>query len=336
MFLVLSAGGSIHGGTGCFPENRTAPDSSLLSRMCRKIATEKTAVHSILILQNGELCFEEYFNGFERDSLQLTYHVINSVISTLAGICIDNGLIKSVDQPVITFFPEYIPVVQDTLQFRITVKHLLTMTAGYQWESEHHDREIAEFRDNPELSAYLFQCPLAHRPGTVFSQNSGGIYLLIKIIEKVSGKSLPEFMKERLFDPLQITRYKLAADPAGRTKGPYALYLRPYDLIKLGSLFLNGQWNSKQLVSREWMAEAIRPHVRLTPRFQAFRDLNAEGFGYCWWIFPDMFAALGHSGQHLYISQEHAMVVLVTGRMRFIDPAGLYRDYIRPALSVQD
>ena len=166
------------------------------------------------------------------------------------------------------------------------------MSGGYKWESEHHNNPIKEFVENSNLLEYMFKCQLVNEPGTRFSQNSEGIFLLVKIIEKVTSKTIADFADEKLFKPLGILDYKWERDPIGKTKGPYALYMKPIDMAKYGYLISNnGKWNSKKIISDKWIKESTKLHFKLTPRFQIFKELNEQGAGYFWWIFPDMIAA---------------------------------------------
>ena len=313
--------------------DRKVLDQNILENMVKKIEDEKPGINSIIIFKNNKLEFEKYFNETGRETLQLTYHIINSVIATLIGICIDEGLIKNVDQKVISFFPKYEKTITDSLQHKITVKNLLTMTGGYKWETEHHNNEISEFVENPDLLEYMFKCPIANKPGTVFSQNSGGIFLLTKIIEKVSSMEIEEFADDKLFKPLGIENYKWERDSSGETKGPYALYMKPCDLAKFGCLYLNGgKWNDKQIVKKEWIEEATRLHFQLTPIVPISKEIGQNGIGYLWWNFSEMYAAQGHSGQKLFVIPSKKAVIIITANTRFYLPTRLYLDFIQKVI----
>ena len=313
--------------------DRKALNQNILENMTQKIEDEKSGINSIIILKNNKIEFEKYFNEIGKETPQLTYHIINSVISTLIGICIDEGLIQNVDKKAITFFPEYEKTITDSLQYKITIKHLLTMTGGYKWEAEHHNNEISEFVENPDLLEYMFKCPIANEPGTVFSQNSGGVFLLTKIIEKVTSTRIEEFADKKLFQPLGIQNYKWKRDSTGKTKGPYALYMTPRDLAKFGCLYLNrGKWNDKQIVKKEWIEEATELHFGLTPIAPISKEIEQKGMGYLWWNFSEMYAAQGHSGQKLFVIPSKKTVIVITGNTRFYLPTRLYLDFIQKAI----
>lgn len=305
-------------------------DSDLLNDMVSKIEEENINIHSIVIIKDGAYVLEKYFGDYTRESLHVTHHIINSVISCCIGICVDEGLINSTDEKIVTFFPEYTHLITDGRQYDITIRHLLTMSGGYQWESEHHDNPITEFVKHPNLVEYMFSCPLAITPGTVYHQNSGGIFLLTQIVEKVSGKTIADFVDEKLFTPLGITNYKWERDPIGKTKGPYALYMKSVDIAAYARLILNkGVWKRERIISEKWFSEALQVHFPLTARFPVFKDLGQRGAGYCWWIYQDMIMAMGHAGQHIYIIEKNNAVVVFVAEGWMIVPAQLYRDYIR-------
>jgi CubicO group peptidase (beta-lactamase class C family) len=304
-----------------------------LENMVEKIENENLGINSVIIVKNNQLVFERYFNENEKDNLQLTYHIINSVISTLIGICIDCGLIENVNQKVITFFPEYKEKITDSLQYKITIEHLLTMTGGYEWESEHHNNEIKEFVENPDLLEYMFSCSIANDPGTAFSQNSGGIFLLAKIIEKATSTTIEKFADEKLFKPLEIHNYKWERDSTGKTKGAYALHMSPRDLAKFGCLYLNeGVWDDKEIVKREWIKKSTELHLALSPIAPISLEIEQNGMGYLWWNFSGMYAAQGHSGQKLFVIPSKNTVVVITANTPFYIPTRLYLDFIRDAI----
>lgn len=313
--------------------DRKVLDQNILENMVRKIEDEKLEINSVIIVKNNNLVFEKYFNETQRETLQLTYHIINSVISTLTGICINEELIRSVDQKVISFFPEHEKTIKDSLQQEITIEHLLTMTGGYKWNSEHNNNEIQEFVENPRLLEYTFKCTIENKPGTSFFQNSGGIFLLTKIIEKVSSAEIEEFADKKLFQPLGIQNYRWERDSTGKTKGPYALYMTPRDLAKLGCLYLNkGKYKGKEIVSKEWIGESTKLHLELSPIVPISIEIGQKGMGYLWWIFSEIYAAQGHSGQKLFVIPSKKVVVVITANTNFYLPTRLYLDFIQKAI----
>ncbi|MBN1648683.1 MAG: serine hydrolase [Spirochaetales bacterium] len=317
-------------GNSLLKNHNTASFPDRFDDMSARIEKDNLPVHAIFIVCDNKLQFEKYYGGRDRETLHLTHHIINSVISCCIGICIDEGLIENTDSRVVLFFPEYIDLISDKRQYDITIRHLLTMSGGYRWESEHNNNPVKEFVEHPDIASYMFSCPLSSTPGSVFSQNSGGIYLLTRIIEKVSGKSIAEFADEKLFAPLGIRSYRWEADPVCATKGPYALYMRPADMAVYGRMILGrGKLHGKRIVSEIWLEESLQVHFRFGGgRFQAFRDLGQQGTGYCWWIFSDVIAAQGHAGQCIFIVPGQNLVAVFAAEGPIYTPAELFRDYV--------
>jgi CubicO group peptidase (beta-lactamase class C family) len=207
------------------------------------------------------------------------------------------------------------------------------MSGGYKWNSEHHNNSIQEFRENENLLEYMFKCQLSHMPGTRYNQNSGGIYLLTKIIEKAASKKIDKFAHEKLFKPLGIVNYRWEKDKTGKNKGPYSLYMRSKDMILFGQLILNkGKWNGTQIISKEWIEVSTNLHIELTPLSPIFYEMGEKGYGYLWWIFKDVIAARGHSGQHIIISEEKSAVIVITAGSSMYTPARIYLDYIKKSM----
>jgi CubicO group peptidase (beta-lactamase class C family) len=288
-------------------------------------------LHAALMVRQGRLVYERYFTGEDRawgtPLGRVAFHaglrhdlrsVTKSITSVLFGIVYDRGLIKSLDEPVLAFFPEYADL--KTLEKgRINLRHLLTMSAGLAWNEyiPYSDPANSERRMMvaPDRHRYVLEQPSARPAGATYNYNSGLTALLGAILEKVSGRPIDAFAKEALFEPLGIRdiewiRYDDGTPHAG------GLRLRPRDLAKFGQLILNeGAWNNRQIVSKAWIDESTSPHV------------NGEGlffYGYQWWLGRSLvnrqeikwISAVGWGGQRLYIVPSLDLVVVVV--------AGLY------------
>jgi len=215
------------------------------------------AVHSVLIVKGGKLVLEAYFPGrkyddnpvdFTRKDTHRIMSVTKSFASTLIGIAVGKGLIKGIDEKLISFFPEHEQVLSAGNKREITLKHVLTMTAGFDW-----DETTYLYRDyrNPfyillgperhNMIKYILSRPLKHRPGSKFAYNSCLSMLLGVILEKRTGLKVAKFADQYLFKPLGITKYVWgywdAEQTVPRTGG--GLHLRPRDMAKLGYLFAN-------------------------------------------------------------------------------------------------
>ncbi len=301
------------------------------------------SVHAVVVVRNGTLLFEHYRKGYDekwgRPIGEVQYaadvkhdvrSISKSVVSLLVGIAIDRGLIRSVDEPVFTFFPEFASL-RTSEKDRILVRHLLTMSSGIEWDERkrpYTDPENSEIKMifAPDSYRYAFEQPMAVEPGKVWNYSGGSTTLLAAIVEKVTGKPLFDFARESLFTPLGITDVEWRYMPNGQPAAASGLRLRPRDLAKVGQLFLNeGSWNGKQVVSTTWLRESIEPR---------FTVWTGNRYGYQWWLgrssvkgrFIDWTAGFGLGGQRLFILPTYDAVVVIT--------AGLYKSSIQYVVDI--
>jgi CubicO group peptidase (beta-lactamase class C family) len=304
-------------------------------RLCGIAARLKEAeanVHAVIIVRHGKLVFEQYFPGYDEpwgmgegrhDFDATTKHdmrsVSKSVVSLLVGIAIDRELIKSADEPVVKFFPDY-SALKTAGWDNITLRHLLTMSSGIQWDENRPWKDPQN--DEPHLGneadpfRYVLSKPIAAPPDTVWNYNGGGTDLLGNIIERVSGKSLEAFAREALFTPLGISDWEWMKYRNEHVAAAAGLRLRPRDAAKIGQLVLNkGDWNGKQIVSAKWIEQSV------TPRFQALGYFGGLFFyGQQWWMGRTLsgdkdvtwIAAQGLGGQRIFIVPELDLVVMTT------------------------
>lgn len=301
------------------------------------------SVHAVVVVRNGTLLFEHYRKGYDekwgRPIGEVQYaadvkhdvrSISKSVVSLLVGIAIDRGLIRSVDEPVFTFFPEFASL-RTSEKDRILVRHLLTMSSGIEWDERkrpYTDPENSEIKMifAPDSYRYAFEQPMAAEPGKVWNYSGGSTTLLAAIVENVTGKPLFDFARESLFTPLGITDVEWRYMPNGQPAAASGLRLRPRDLAKVGQLFLNeGSWNGKQVVSTTWLRESIEPR---------FTVWTGNRYGYQWWLgrssvkgrFIDWTAGFGLGGQRLFILPTYDAVVVIT--------AGLYKSSIQYVVDI--
>ncbi|MBR0698129.1 serine hydrolase [Bradyrhizobium lablabi] len=308
-------------------------DGVLLCDIAARLQQRSTAVHAVVVARHGKLVFEQYFPGVDqpwgqpegrREFSATTRHdmrsVSKSVTSLLVGIAIDRRLISGVDEPVVKFFPDYQsvkPAGWDT----ITLRHLLTMSSGIKWDEARawNDPE----NDEPHLGfevdpiGYVLTKPVVAPLDALWTYNGGGTDLLGNIIERVSGQTLEAFARDALFQPLGITDLEWKTYPRnGKIAAAAGLRLRPRDAAKIGQLVLNrGQWNGRQVVSAEWVAQSI------APRFQAVGYFGGTLFyGYNWWMGRSLsgtnevkwIAAFGWGGQRIFIVPDLDLVMMTT------------------------
>jgi len=267
--------------------------------------------------------------SFDADTLHDIKSVSKSVASLAVGIAIDRGLIRGVNEPIFSFFPE-LSDLRSPEKDRIQLVHALTMSMGLAWEEAtpatgDENNDEARMHRARDQCRYVLGLPVTAPAGQEFFYNTGALALVSAIIRKVTGRQLDEFARETLFEPLGITRvewerYKGETDAGG------GLRLRPRDMAKIGQLVLaGGRWNDRQIVSKAWIETSTTPKIK-----------NADGsYGYLWWLGRSRLngrevqwvGALGRGGQSIRIVPELDLVVAVT--------AGYYQDYSPRAFQMQ-
>jgi CubicO group peptidase (beta-lactamase class C family) len=300
-------------------------DPELLRQISDHVKKDLSGTTSVLVIRNGNIVFEEYYKG-DKKTLRDAWSVTKSFTSALTGIAIEQGVLEGVDQKIIGFFPEFDtgelnPYVRD-----ITIRHLLTMTSGFN-ETNYDTFILKEMKSMLESSE---QSP----PGGPFIYGSSGPQLLSMVITKTTGKTLEEYGKQNLFDPLGITHYKWTTF-YGYTFGDDGLQLRSRDMAKMGYLYLKqGRWKNKQLISPEWIHESTHYQVELP------NAARPEGsYGYLW--YPNSthgiyaFMAFGAGGQIIYVIPDLDLIIVITGENIlgvWLEPLSIIDDYVVPAI----
>jgi CubicO group peptidase (beta-lactamase class C family) len=313
-------------------------DPEKLAVLDQIIPAEYENINGIVIAGKGQIVFERYYHGHGPDD---TYHVTSvtkSIVSALIGIAIDAGYIKSADQKVLDFFPEYVPDAADRQKQEITLRHLLTMTAPWPFEDWHEPLDTLCMQ--PDWVKYTLD--MLGRNGTTgtFKYSTAGAHLLSAVIMRSTGKSAREFANIRLFRPLgmkEIPDYAMKAfgfedlfgkkvkgwvkDPDGNSTGGWGLTLNPRDMARFGCLYLNcGMWDNRQIISRTWIDES-------TAR-------NPNNYGYLWWLREEdgvtAYSALGDGGNVICCIPEIDLVVAIASEfvMNPRDRWPLIRKYI--------
>jgi len=297
-------------------------------------------VHSILIFKDGKLVLEEYFDGYkykwdgpdfkgdwvrwDRSMLHRVQSVTKSIVSACVGIAIDKGFIRSVNQSIFDYLPEY-QHLNTGGKDKITIEHLLTMTSGLQWDewgasgtSMDNDAIGIWFHNEGPIS-FVLERQLVYEPGTHFTYNGGGIDILGEIIKNASGMDLDEFSGEYLFGPLKIDPYNWGVRfENGVIDATSNLHITPRDMVKIGVTFLNGGiWDGQQIISEQWVENSATTYPGNTGIKVPGSDSGRRGYAYTWWTKQyaksDAFFAAGWGGQEIMVFPELNAVVVFTG-----------------------
>ena len=305
-------------------------------------------IHSILLVKNGKLIFEEYFYGYDRDTKHIIYSASKSVTSILMGIAMDQKMIPNVDQKVYAFLPEYKGTKWVDQKYDITLKHVLTMSAGIDWEHEkypHHDarNSTGAMIRSGDWIKFVLDRDAIERPGDRFNYSDGLAMLLGVIIKNSTGMYADEFSEKHLFTPLGISDYSWRKSPDGSVITAWGLSLKPRDMAKIGYLFQkNGRWNGNQIVSQKWVNESTKAHMTQAHMTDV---AMGSGFGYQWWCGKtninnqvyELYYAVGVGGQYIFVCPSLNLVAVITsstignllGELR---PQAMMTDYILPAI----
>ena len=228
---------------------------------------EKSHSDALVVWKDGKSVGEWYFGkpAVKIEAMSATKSVVNLAIGKL----ITDGKIKSVDQPVYEFYPEW----KQGRKKSITIKHLLNHTSGLQNET----RADVEIYPSPDFVQLALAAELSNDPGTFFAYNNKAVNLLAGIVQKASGKRMDLYIRDEIFAPLGITDYSWMLDKAGNPHGMAGLHILPSDFAKLGQLVLNrGKWDDRQIIAESWFDLSFRPGQEFEPTC-----------GLLWWLIPD-------------------------------------------------
>jgi CubicO group peptidase (beta-lactamase class C family) len=277
-------------------------DPGLLCVMGKGVMDGKLAnVDSIVVVRHGVLVYERYFDYPNQTHFDATVRhagnsMIKSVISLLVGIELDHGLIKDLDAPVLSYFPEYSDL-RSPEKDRITLRHLLTMSAGLEW----YESDVRFDLSNSSLLHYVLEQKVVTPPGQIWNYNSGGSAVIGEVLSRVTGTELDELARTQLFEPLGIDDVEWRGSE---------LSLRPRDWAKIGQLVLNhGVWQGKQIVPASWIVQSTTPQIKAREPFS---------YGFQWWLghsssnggVVEWTAAMGYLSQKTIIIPDLDLVVV--------------------------
>lgn len=259
-------------------------------------------MHSFMLVRHGQVVAEGYWNPESADKPHVMYSLSKSFTSSAVGMAVAEGRL-SIDDPVLEFFPGDAPAEPSENLRKMRVRDLLTMTTGHQSEPKFTSAE-------PWVKSFLAH-PVEHKPGTHFLYNSPGTYMCSAIVQKVSGQSVFDYLRPRLFEPLGIEGAEWSASPQGISTGGWGLFLKTEDVAKFGQLYLqHGQWNGKQLIPAQWVGQATSKQV--SNGSDPANDWD-QGYGFQFWrCRHDAYRGDGAFGQFCIVLPEQDAVVTTT------------------------
>ena len=275
-------------------------------------AAEDHKLHSMLVVRNGVLVVEEYYNGYGRDNPHDIRSATKSITSLLTGIALERGFLTDVDSPLMNYLSAAYPGVSD--KDDITIHHLLSMQSGLDCDDSDlrtRGQEDRMYRSEDWVE-YFLSLTKPYTPGEITRYCTGGVVALGEAIAQSSGMDAAYFSDRFLFSALGIENYRWARfknDQKVDTGGH--LLLTPQAMAKIGMLvYQNGMWNGQQIVSPQWLDISTRPHT----------EIGTVPYGYLWWSDIARFGekevqvlyASGNGGQTIFVVPEYDLVTVFT------------------------
>jgi len=266
--------------------------------------------HSIMIMRHGKVVAEGWWNPYRADLKHTMYSVSKSFTATAVGFAVSENKL-SVEDKVISFFPEVTPSPMYPNLEALRVKHLLSMSVG-----QHTDPTKQVNKAENWARAFL-ATTIVNEPGSQFLYNSVATYMLSAIVQKVTGQKIIDYLKPRLFQPLGIEGIDWEVDSEGINAGGWGLRLKTEDMAKFGQLFLQkGKWNGKQVLSSAWVEEASTMKIMQKPgALQTEIDSSdwLQGYGYQMWRSRNnSYRGDGAFGQYILVLPELDAVIAIT------------------------
>ena len=286
-------------------------------------ATELETLYGLLVIKNGYLIAEEYFNEGSIEQEVQVQSVTKSYTSALVGIALDQGCLTNVNQKMMDFFPEFAGQISDPRKQQITIRDMLQMRSGYPWEET--DPALWEALLSGDYLHLIVHFPLVSDPGTDFNYSGITSHLLGVIVARSCDTDLKSFGEANLFSAIDTqVGDDWIQDRDGYYIGLAGIQSTARDMAKFGWLYLNkGEYEGKQVISADWAEESLQRYTEglnisgwfpgITSRFGYFRDL---GYGYQWWSARagdrQFNYAAGHGGQFIILLEELDMMIITT------------------------
>lgn len=276
---------------------------------------DKLKTVAFLVLKNEQLVFEKYWKGYGPDSKLNSLNMAGSIVSLLVGIAIDEGQIKSVDQPVGDFLPDF----RNGEKARITIRHLLEMSAGLNWEESYNSLTSMTTQGyyGDELTKLVLDQYTVREPGLYFEYKSGNTQLLALVLESATGRKVSSYASEKLWIPMGAGSDALWSTdrPNGIEKAFACFHAEARDFARFGQLIVNrGKWNDHQLISGVYLDQAFSPDTLLTDE----TNKKVDYYGWHWWLMKyrghQVYFMMGLNGQYVISIPELKTVIVRMGK----------------------
>lgn len=309
LFIVPLLLYSLHAADSALP--RSTPEAQGVSSGAVRAFVEAAdqqvkLMHSFMLVRHGHVVAEGWWKPESAEKPHVMHSLSKSFTSTAVGLAAAEGKL-SVDDPVLKFFPHDAPAEPSAKLKAMRVRDLLTMTTGHETE--------AKFTTNAPWVQTFLAHPVPHKPGTHFLYNSPGSHMLSAIVREVTGETVLDYLKPRLFGPLGIENPEWGASPQGNTLGGWGLRIRTEDIAKFGQLYLQkGKWNGRQIVPASWVEQATARQV--SNGSDPVKDWD-QGYGFQFWrCRHGAYRGDGANGQFCIVLPEQDAVIAITADSR--------------------
>jgi CubicO group peptidase (beta-lactamase class C family) len=288
---------------------------------------ERLGTTAFLIIKNDKLLFEGYYNGYGPASICTSFSTVKSFVSALVGVALNEGLILSLDDPLTRYLPE----LTGSFWSSITIRHLVSMSSGLRYKPNSFlpwDDDPRVYY-SPDLRRLVLHVRPAEPPGLHFQYNNFNLILTGLILERVTGRTVSEYLQEKIWKPLGMespASWSLDSTRSGMEKMESGLNARAVDFAKFARLYLRrGDWNGRQVVPEAWVNESTT----------AAPGAEWTNYKYYWWIprsGKGRFMAVGNLGQFIYIAPDKDCLILRFGRAKPGDWARFYPQFFASLL----
>ncbi len=308
------------------PESQGISSSAIL-KFVEAAESQLHELHSFMLLRHGKVVAEGWWSPFERQHPHMLFSLSKSFTSTAVGLAVAEGRF-SLDDTVISFFPDEAPKKPNKHLAKMQVRHLLSMSTG-------HDIDTTDLMVNGSDGKWVkgfFEVPVIHKPGTHFLYNTGATYMLSAIVQKTTGQRLIKYLKPRLFEPLGIKNPTWQVSPEGVDTGGFGLSITTGDIANFGQLYLQkGMWGGEQLLPAGWVEEASAFHVK---NGDDPKSDWAQGYGYQFWRSQhNAYRGDGAFGQYcVVLPEQDAVLAITSGLGDMQQPLNLVWEFLLPAI----
>lgn len=314
---------------------RTSPEqqgiaSSAILKWVQAVEDQIHDMHSFMLLRHGKVVAEGWWSPYERERRHMLFSLSKSFTSTAVGLAVAEGRF-TVDDTVLSFFPDEKPAEMNDHWAAMKVRHLLSMSTGHAVDTwplmtGPHDWNWAK---------KFFNVPVVYEPGTHFLYNTGATYMLSAIVQKTTGQKLIDYLQTRLYEPLGIENPAWDESPENMSVGGTGLNIRTEDIARFGQLYLQkGQWQGKQLIPEAWIAEATSKQIH---NGDDPKSDWAQGYCYQFWRSQhNNYRGDGAFGQYCIVMPEYDAVLAITSGIsneKLQPPLTLVWDILLPAMN---